>query len=169
MEAITEVWTCDDDHDYRPNHEAVENGKVGVWCPREKRLSILSNRLLAVGSIDHAYSAFGEMSVSAVVVDGPPGQHQEFTQQLADRAAITLRALGRDDCDGACNPVIPERFHALLDGLRGCAFCGQPLRHDLSKRIGVGRNCARAWRIPWTEEAAQRRAQLRQQIFGEAV
>ena len=93
-----------------------------------------------------------------------------FAQPVADRVAQTLRALADVDeqSDGGkrTDPA-PARFYALLDGSRGCAVCHRPLTDELAMSIGVGPDCAREWKIPYTCEAATTRARLRAEIQGE--
>jgi hypothetical protein len=100
------------------------------------------------GFID-GYTA--ECSADAAVFD------KHVPQEIADRIAATLAAIGRQE----------EVFYALLDGSEGCAFCHRPLRDEVSKLVGVGADCARQNRIPHSMAAASRRLELRRKILGE--
>jgi Family of unknown function (DUF6011) len=76
-------------------------------------------------------------------------------QEIADRTAATLRAIDRKS----------EHFHALLDGSKGCAICGRPLRDEVSKLVGVGPDCASTHSVPHNMTAASARLALRRKLL----
>ena len=78
-------------------------------------------------------------------------------QNIIERVAATLRAI---DCT-------PDNFYALLDGASHCAICAHPLRDEISKLIGVGPDCAKAFGIPHSMAAASKRLALRRQLLGQ--
>ena len=91
-----------------------------------------------------------EMNAVAVVFLRAP-------QRVVDRVASTLRAVGAG----------PDNFYALLDGAESSAICGRALRDEVSKLIGVGPDCARAFGIPHSIAAAERRLKLREELLRE--
>jgi hypothetical protein len=95
-------------------------------------------------------SHFSDCSASAVVFPG------NVPQEIADRAAATLRLTSRPDI---------EPFYALLDGSEGCAICGRALRDEVSKLVGVGPDCAKLNGIPHSLGAASKRLELRHKLL----
>lgn len=153
--------------------EVIETWHASTWIPklgvrlRRTVFRVVTQpdgaRRVYVGKLE---SVGGEMWAHAVLMP----QYAMFAQPVADRIAQTLRALTDVDEQsdgGKCMDPVPARFYALLDGSRGCAICHGPLTDDLSMSIGVGPDCARAWRVPYTREAASTRARLRAEILGE--
>ena len=154
--------------------EVIETWRAPTWwmpklgvrlCRTVLRVVMQPNgaRRVYVGKLE---SVGGEMWAHAVLMP----HYAMFAQPVADRVAQTLRALADVDeqSDGRkCTDPAPARFYALLDGSRGCAVCHRPLTDELAMSIGVGPDCARAWKIPYTCEAAATRARLRAEILGE--
>ena len=153
--------------------EVIETWGARTWMPKlgvrlhRTVLRVVTQpngaRRVYVGKLE---SVGGEMWAHAVLMP----QNARFAQPVADRVAQTLRALTDIDELGAeahCTDPSPARFYALFDGSRGCAICHRPLTDVLSRGIGVGADCARAWRIPYSYEAAATRARLRAEILGE--
>jgi hypothetical protein len=151
--------------------EVIETWYAPAWIPKLRvrlRRTVLrvvaqpnGARRVYVGKLG---SVGGAMWAHAVLMP----HYAMFAQPVADRVAQTLRAL--TDVDehsdgGKCTDPVPARFYALLDGSRGCAVCHRPLTDDFSLSIGVDPDCARAWRIPYTREAATTRARLRADIL----
>ena len=153
--------------------EVIETWRGPAWMPklgvrlRRTVLRVVTQpdgaRRVYVGKLQ---SVRGAMWAHAVLMP----RYAMFAQPVADRVAQTLRALADVDEqseDSRCRGPTSARFYALLDGSRGCAMCHGPLTDDLSMSIGVGPDCARAWKIPYTRGAAATRAKLRAEIPGE--
>jgi Family of unknown function (DUF6011) len=154
---ITEYWTD------RPLF-------VGdTFLPREERTTLTVSAHTAQGlRVHHGEidGAVAEMSAYAVLLRGAGEQ----TQAIAERAALTLRALTAcDESSEECTHPDRDRFYALLDGATGCSICGRPLRDEVSKLVGVGPDCARQWGIPHSRAAASKRLELRKKMLGEAA
>jgi hypothetical protein len=145
--------------------EVIETWRGPAWMPqlgvrlRRTVLRVVTQpngaRRVYVGKLE---SVGGEMWAHAVLMP----HYAMFAQPVADRVAQTLRALTDVDEQsdgGKCTDPVPARFYALHG----------PLTDDLSMAIGVGPDCARAWRIPYTREAATTRARLRAEILGEKI
>jgi hypothetical protein len=152
---VTEHWT----ETHEPRWRPVWNSKttLAVAAHTDGKLQVCH------GELD---GAVAEMCAYAVLLRSI-GQE---TQAVADRAAATLRALTAcDEANEECTHPDRDRFYALLDGARGCSICRRPLRDEISKLVGVGPDCARAWGIPHSRAAAARRLELRAHMLNETV
>jgi Family of unknown function (DUF6011) len=141
---VTEIW------EIRPDEFGC-GGLPDLGCIRDKELFITAHgeSRRHVGYLSHG--AIAEMATRAVVFP------RRTPQTIADRTAATLRAIDNT----------PRNFFALLDGSKGCAFCGRLLRDPVSKLIGVGPDCARDNNIPHSLAAANRRLELRRELLGD--
>jgi hypothetical protein len=147
---ITENWVESCVHELLGVWNSKINLTISAHVDDGARLQIARGKLYP--------GDYCEMNASAVVLRG--------AQDIADRAAATLRAITVDE-NGEVTPPDRDRFYALLDSARGCAICRRSLRDEISKLIGVGPDCARQWKIPHSRDAASKRLALRREILGQ--
>jgi hypothetical protein len=92
--------------------------------------------------------------MSAYAVVFPPGTPQD----IADRSAATLRLIGDH----------PDNFYALLSPGQRCGCCGRPLKDDIGKALGIGRDCAQAMGMPHNIAFADRVVERRRELLCES-
>jgi hypothetical protein len=141
-------WTFEDDSTVLGHVYARDNGRL-AWLVITVTAHTAEGVQRYRGFVE---SWIAECSASAVVFG------KNVPQEIADRAAATLRLTSRPDI---------EPFYALLDDSEGCAICGRALRDEVSKLVGVGPDCAKQNGIPHSLQAASKRLELRRKLLGE--